>query len=123
MMGAPLGHTLLRVGRAKRDGMTITQPPPGPPVTGGNGNQDEWRQDPLDFLRRSADKYGDVVLLQFDRPMYLLNRPDLIDEVLQNKQGIFVKDILPTDHQGGHNPESLKYEVFRSLLGQNVLTS
>jgi cytochrome P450 len=63
------------------------------------------------------------VLLQFDRPIYLLSRAELVEEVLQNKQGLFVKDIFPTDHQGGHNPESLKYEVFRNLLGDNVLTS
>jgi cytochrome P450 len=85
-------------------------------------HQEQWREDPLEFLSICA-RLGDVVLLQFDRPVYLLNRADLVEEVLQNKQGIFVKDILPTDHQGGHNPESLKYEVFRSLLGDNVLTS
>jgi cytochrome P450 len=95
---------------------------PPSPTTRERSHEEQWRDDPLGFLRRCAG-LGDVVLLQFDRPFYLLSRAELVEEVLQNKQGFFVKDILPTDHQGGHNPESLKYEVFRSLLGDNVLTT
>ncbi len=103
--------------------MTTMKSPPGPPASGDAGNSVEYHQDPLGFLARCARDYGDVVRLQFDRPIYLLNRADLVEEVLQNKRGIFAKDLSATDHQGGHNPEALKYEVFRTLLGDNVLTA
>src|SRR6266536_378792 len=103
--------------------MTTTKAPPGPRVAGGAGIGDAFSRDPLGFLTQCAKEYGHVVALQFDRPIYLLSRADLVERVLVDKEGSFVKEILPSDLPGGRNPQALKYEAFRGILGQNVLTA
>src|SRR6266568_3600129 len=103
--------------------MTTTKAPPGPVAHDGAGIGDAFNHDPLDFLTTCSREYGDIALLQFDRPIYLLNRADLVEQVLVDKQGLFAKEILPSDLPGGRNPQALKYEAFRGILGQNVLTA
>src|SRR5712692_7651803 len=103
--------------------MTTTKAPPSPPASSGSGHSADFDRDPLQFLTRCAREYGDVVRLQFDQPVYLLSRADLVEEVVQGKSGIFLKELQSATLRGGHNPQALKYEAFRGILGQNVLTA
>ncbi len=51
-----------------------------------SGNYFDFFQNQLDFLSNSAEKFGDVVHLRFFHlPVYLINHPDLIEEVFSKK--------------------------------------
>ncbi|AKQ69408.1 Cytochrome P450 family protein [Myxococcus hansupus] len=63
--------------------------PPGPKGHFIAGNLVEFSEDPLGFLTRCAREYGDVVRL--GKRNFLLNDPDLIEKVLVNGDGNFVK--------------------------------
>lgn len=63
--------------------------PPGPQGHFIIGNLQEFSEDPLGFLTRCAREYGDVVRL--GKTNYLLTHPDLIEKVLVNGEGNFVK--------------------------------
>ncbi len=63
--------------------------PPGPQGHFITGNLVEFSEDPLGFLTRCAREYGDVVRL--GKTNYLLAHPDLIEKVLVNGEGHFVK--------------------------------
>nr|QLH55420.1 cytochrome P450 [Archangium gephyra] len=63
--------------------------PPGPQGHFITGNLVPFSEDPLGFLTRCAREYGDVVRL--GKSNYLLTHPDLIEKVLVNGEGHFVK--------------------------------
>ncbi len=63
--------------------------PPGPQGHFITGNLVAFSEDPLGFLTRCAREYGDVVRL--GKTNYLLAHPDLIEKVLVNGEGHFVK--------------------------------
>ncbi len=76
------------------------------------GNYFEFDRDPLNFILRCSQDYGDIVRLKaFNLEFYLLNHPDLIEEVLLTKNKIFIKD------------KGLKTRSSRRLFGQGLLTS
>ena len=69
-----------------------------------------FRRDPLATLRRAASECGDIVRLPLSRhPVYLINHPDLIKDVLVTHQKQFKK---------GRGLEQIK-----RLLGEGLLTS
>ena len=85
--------------------------PPGPRGRWPVGSLPEFGRDILGFLTRCAGEYGDIVHFRLGRrPAYLLNRPDLIEQVLVDKQGTFIK-------------HSFFWRHARRLFGQGLLTS
>ncbi len=57
--------------------------PPHPKPRFLSGHYFDFYQDQLSFLTNSARNFGDIVYLRFFHvPIYLLNHPDLIEEVL-----------------------------------------
>src|SRR5688572_14291729 len=84
--------------------------PPGPTGSLLLGNLREIRRDPLAFLLRASDAYGDVVRLRIAHvPIYLLNDPSDIESVLVTNQKRFVK--------------GRTLERARRLFGNGLLTS
>jgi cytochrome P450 len=86
---------------------------PQPPTIKGRlllGSLPEFREDPLGFLTRAARDYGDIVRFHFGpRPVYLLNHPDHIQDVLVTNSNKFIKG------QG--------QQLAKRFLGQGLLTS
>jgi cytochrome P450 len=75
------------------------------------GSLPEFGRDLLGFLADCARDYGDVVHFRLGRrPAYLLNRPDLVEQVLVDKQGTFIK-------------HSFFWRHARRLFGAGLLTS
>jgi len=69
-----------------------------------------FRRDPIAYLLRAASECGDIVRLPLGRsPVYLINHPDLIKDVLVTHQKQFKK---------GRGLEQIK-----RLLGEGLLTS
>ncbi len=69
-----------------------------------------FRRDPIAFLRRAASDRGDVVRLPISRhPIFLVNHPDLIKDILVTNQRQFQK--------------SKGLERMKKLLGEGLLTS
>jgi cytochrome P450 len=84
--------------------------PPGPKGHLLFGNLWEINRDPLDFFSRCAREYGDVVRFFFGvKPAYLLNHPDLVEQVLVTQYHNFVK--------------SSAYRRGLRILGNGLLTS
>jgi cytochrome P450 len=84
--------------------------PPGPKGSLLLGNLREIRRDPLAFLLRASDGYGDVVRLRIAHlPIFLLNDPSDIESVLVTNQKRFVK--------------GRTLEQARRLFGNGLLTS
>lgn len=76
---------------------TITYPP-GPKGHLLVGNLPEMRRQPLEFMTECARLYGDVTYMRVvDRDVYLLNHPDLIEEVLVTNNRNFIKPQLLKD--------------------------
>ena len=66
--------------------------PPGPRGRFLLGNLPEFARDVLGFLTSCAREYGDVTRLRLGKyDAYLLNHPDLVDEVLRKQRENFVK--------------------------------
>jgi cytochrome P450 len=91
--------------------MTQTQLAPGPsgkltaPLRFLN-----YARDPLGYLTRMAQEYGDVVLFaNGPMPFYMFNHPDHIEEILRHKHRVFKKDAY--------------MEALRPLLGNGMLSS
>src|SRR5829696_4853066 len=83
---------------------------PGPRGRFLTGNLREFRADRLAFFSRCARDYGDVVFLRLlGRPVLLLNRPDLIEQVLVTHAKNFVK------HFG--------LRMYKPILGNGLVTS
>jgi len=98
-------------------------PLPGAPLSGDTGDLLQFNRDPLGFLTRRAREDGDVARLDFGNVFYLLNRPELIAGVLQDKPSIFTKTLQPPDFERNRDPQSLKYAAFQGLLGHGLLTT
>lgn len=70
----------------------IKTAPPGPPGPALIGNLLHIGRDPLTFLTRCAEEYGDVVLLRLGPiPVYVLNNPDDIEYVLVTNNRNYAK--------------------------------
>lgn len=64
-----------------------TNYPPQPRPRFFSGHYFDFYQDQLAFLTNSAKNFGDIVYFRFFHvPIYLLNNPDLIEEVLANAE-------------------------------------
>lgn len=84
--------------------------PPGPGALSLLGALPEFRKDPTGFLLQTAREYGDVSSFRLGlRRAYLVNRPDLIEEVLVHGTRYFTKSPI--------------LQRARSLLGDGLLTS
>src|SRR2546428_3148858 len=87
--------------------MTSARGPKGRFLT---GNLAEFRADRLAFFTRCARDYGDVVSFRLlGRPVIMLNRPDLVEQVLVTHAKNFVK------HFG--------LRLYRPILGNGLVTS
>ena len=68
--------------------------PPQPKPRFLSGNYFDFYRNQLDFLTNCARDFGDIVYLRFFHiPIYLLNQPDLIEEVLANAELIKSKGV------------------------------
>jgi cytochrome P450 len=66
--------------------------PPGPKGSWLAGNLREFRRDRLGFLTACFHQYGDVVAIRLGpKKAWLLNHPDLVEEVLVTKSRHFIK--------------------------------
>jgi cytochrome P450 len=84
--------------------------PPGPPGRLFTGNLWEFVHQRLHFLTASAEQYGDVCSFRFGpRRVYLVNHPDLIEQVLVTDARHYVK------HFGAR--------IFKPVLGNGLVTS
>jgi len=87
--------------------MTTPRGPTGRFLTGSLA---EFRADRLAFFTRCAREYGDVVSFRLlGRPVLLLNRPDLVEQVLVTHAKNFVK------HFG--------LRLYKPILGNGLVTS
>jgi cytochrome P450 len=86
--------------------------PRGPKGHFIRGNLPEYIQDPLGYLMSVTRQFGDVVRLRFfNIPVYILNNPEHIENVLVTNNRSFIK---PIDF---HMP------FFRGIFGNGLLTS
>jgi cytochrome P450 len=84
--------------------------PPGPPRYLPWGHLIPLASNPLPFITRTAQRYGDVVRYTLGRqPAFLLNDPDLIREVLISQDEKFTKGRV--------------LQETKRLLGEGLLTS
>ncbi|HYP07913.1 MAG TPA: cytochrome P450 [Bryobacteraceae bacterium] len=84
--------------------------PPGPRGRPFLGHLPEFRRQPAEFLLELARTYGDIAYFKAGpRHIYLLNRPDFIQDVLVNGHRSFTK--------------SLVLQRAKRLLGEGLLTS
>jgi cytochrome P450 len=82
----------------------------GPRGTFLVGHLREFRADRLAFMTRCAREYGDIVPLKLlGHPVFLLNRPDLIEQVLVTHTKHFIK------HAG--------LRLYKPILGNGLVTS
>jgi cytochrome P450 len=66
--------------------------PPGPEQGFFDGLRSQLRRDPLAFMSRAADDYGDIVCLRFFHlHTYILFHPDHIEDVIVNSARKFIK--------------------------------
>ncbi|HYQ91012.1 MAG TPA: cytochrome P450 [Candidatus Competibacteraceae bacterium] len=85
--------------------------PPGPKGHFLFGNLPDFGRAPLDFLIHCRRDYGAIVGLRIvHRPVYLLNCPELVDEVLVRQSQNFIKS-------------TLFYRHLTAIFGQGLLTS
>jgi cytochrome P450 len=84
--------------------------PPGPSGHPISGLFFEYRRQRVDFLLRLSREYGDIVYFKIGRqPMYLLNRPDFIQDVLVTYHRNFIKSRI--------------LQRAKVLLGEGLLTN
>src|SRR2546427_6030575 len=75
------------------------------------GNARDIQRDPLRFGLAMTQQYGDIVRIRFLLwPAYLVNHPDGVKHVLQEKQQNYNKDLYP-------------YQIFKPLLGKGLVTN
>ena len=90
--------------------MTTATLPPGPKGRFFGGNLEELRRDPLGLYTRCAREFGDFTTMRFGlRRVYLINHPDLIEQVLVGNARNFIKHYA--------------LKMNRLLLGDGLLTS
>jgi len=71
---------------------SVSRTAPGPSGHPLLGHVPAFRRDPLGFLRRAVQEWGDVVALRIARrPAYLVWRPEHVQQVLQTNQRIYSK--------------------------------
>src|SRR4051812_45005422 len=86
------------------------KPPPGPKGNWFSGNLPDFRRGRLAFLDDCARTYGDVVAFRLGpRRMFLLNHPDLVEDVLVTQNRKFIKHFA--------------LKMTRLTLGNGLLTS
>ena len=69
--------------------MTSVRLPPGPRGRWLVGNALEFAEDPLGFLHGCANRYGD--LTRIAKRTYLASHPELVRQVLQDRDGLYAK--------------------------------
>ena len=75
-------------------------PPPGPRGLPGVGSLLGFYRDPLGFVRRTADRYGDVALIRIaGLPFYQLSRPEDVHAVLVTQSRDFGKGALGAERR------------------------
>jgi cytochrome P450 len=85
-------------------------PVPGPSTWLPGGSFWAFRKDPLAFLTNAARTYGDIAGYKFgSQQIYLVSRPEWIEDVLVKSAGKFTKGIV--------------LERAKSLLGEGLLTA
>ena len=89
---------------------TDRSPVPGPSTWLPGGSFWAFRKDPLAFLTNTARTYGDIAGYQFGpQKVYLVSRPEWIEDVLVKSAGKFAKGIV--------------LERAKTLLGEGLLTA
>lgn len=84
--------------------------PPGPKGHWFRGNLDAFRRERLQFFEHCTATYGDIVSVRLGpRPIWILNHPDLVEEVLVHQNRIMHKHFA--------------LRAARPTLGQGLLTS
>ncbi len=84
--------------------------PPGPRPRWLRGNLDAFRRDRLGFFDACAREYGDMVAVRLGpRPIWILNHPDLVEEVLVHQNRIMHKHFA--------------LRAAKPTLGEGLLTS
>ena len=84
--------------------------PPGPIGSPLSGVLRDFRKSPAEFLLSVAREYGDIAYFRVGfQQMYLVNRPDLIEEILVTSQANFKKSRI--------------LQRAKILLGEGLLTS
>lgn len=84
--------------------------PPGPQPRWIGGSLRDFRANPLAFLTRCAAEYGDFVYFRAaHQHMYFANSPELVNEVLVNKNALFMKSRI--------------LQRAKALLGEGLLTN
>jgi cytochrome P450 len=69
------------------------------------------QRDPLQFLTELTRTYGDIAFVRFlVWPVYVINHPDFIKQVLQ-------------EHHRSYNKDNFDYRLLRPLLGKGLLTN
>jgi len=90
--------------------MTAALLPPGPKGRFLSGSVFDFIKHRLDFLTTCAERYGDICSFRFGpRRIYLLNHPDLIEQVLVTDARNYIK------HFGAR--------MFKPVLGNGLVTS
>ncbi|MFB0841106.1 cytochrome P450 [Paenibacillus oleatilyticus] len=91
--------------------MSSTTHIPGPKGLPLSGNLLAFRKEPLGFLVKAQQQYGDVVHIRFgpSRHVYLISDPEQIKEVLLTKQGAFRK--------------AKGLQTAKAVVGEGILTS
>ncbi len=91
--------------------MSSTAHIPGPKGLPLSGNLLAFRKDPLGFLIKARQEYGDVAHIRFGPPrhVYLISDPEQIKEVLLTKQSAFRK--------------AKGLQTAKAVVGEGILTS
>ena len=86
-------------------------PPPGPGAYRLLASARRIQRDPLQFLTELTRTYGDIAFVCFlVWPVYVVNHPDFIKQVLQ-------------EHHRSYNKDNFDYRFLRPLLGKGLLTN
>ncbi len=85
--------------------------PPGPGGYRLFRSARQIQRAPLQFLTDLTHTYGDIALVRFlVWPVYVVNHPDFIKQVLQ-------------EHHRSYNKDNFDYRLLRPLLGKGLLTN
>ena len=85
--------------------------PPGPGGPRLFASARQIQRAPLQFLTELTRTYGDIAFVRFlVWPVYVVNHPDFIKQVLQ-------------EHHRSYNKDNFDYRLLRPLLGKGLLTN
>ena len=85
--------------------------PPGPGGYRLFRSARQIQRTPLQFLTDLTHTYGDITFVRFlVWPVYVVNHPDFIKQVLQ-------------EHHRSYNKDNFDYRLLRPLLGKGLLTN